>query len=236
MNPIDALRYIRKELHYEKNLEELSKRLGLSMESSHGILATLENVAQGMKTHKDFANRLKYLEQLMCESSVNKDNNAVTLSTLHSAKGLEFESVYMLDLVDGILPNLESIKAAEQKKTDSLEEERRLFYIGMTRAKKELELLTVDNLNDQDVIESQFVGEVREVLCPGCSQTGEKTVSLTTFKVEKGADIRHKAFGIGRITVVDVEGDLLEVNFRKLGLKQFSLKVCLEGKLVSSVL
>ena len=236
MNPIDALRYIRKELHYDKNLEELSKRLGFSMESFHGILATLENVAQGMKTHKDFANRLKYLEQLMCESSANKDNNAVTLSTLHSAKGLEFESVYMLDLVDGILPNLESIKAAEQKKTDSLEEERRLFYVGMTRAKKELELLTVDNLNDQDVIESQFVGEVREILCPGCSQTGEKTVSLTTFKVEKGADIRHKAFGIGRITVADVEGDLLEVNFRKLGLKQFSLKVCLEGKLVSSVL
>jgi len=236
MNPLDALRYIRNELHYEKKLEEFSERLGLSMESSRGILVTLENIAQGIKTHKDFADRLRYLEQLMCESALNKANNAVTLSTLHSAKGLEFESVYMLDLVDGILPNLESIKAAEQKKTDSLEEERRLFYVGMTRAKKELELLTVDNLNDQDVIESQFVGEVREILCPGCSQTGEKTVSLTTFKVEKGADIRHKAFGIGRIAVADVEGDLLEVNFRKLGLKQFSLKVCLEGKLVSSVL
>jgi len=236
MNPIDALRYIRKELHYEKKLEELSERLGLSMESFHGVLATLENIAQGMKTHKDFADRLRYLEQLMGESSVNKDNNAVVLSTLHSSKGLEFECVYMLDLVDGILPNLESIKAAEKKKPDSLEEERRLFYVGMTRAKKELELLTVENLNDQDVVESQFVGEVREILCPGRSPAGEKNVSLTTFKVEKGADIRHKAFGIGRITVADVESDLLEVNFRKLGLKQFSLQVCLEGKLVSSVL
>ena len=236
MNPLDALRYIRNELHYEKKLEEFSERLGLSMESSRGILVTLENIAQGIKTHKDFADRLRYLEQLMCESALNKANNAVTLSTLHSAKGLEFESVYMLDLVDGILPNLESIKAAEKKKTDSLEEERRLFYVGMTRAKKELELLTAENLNDQDVIESQFVGEVREILCPGRSQVGEKAVSLTTFKVEKGADIRHKAFGIGRITVADVEGDLLEVNFRKLGIKQFSLKVCLEGKLVSSVL
>jgi len=236
MNPIDALRYIRKELHYEKKLEELSERLGLSMESFHGVLATLENIAQGMKTHKDFADRLRYLEQLMGESSVNKDNNAVVLSTLHSSKGLEFECVYMLDLVDGILPNLESIKAAEKKKPDSLEEERRLFYVGMTRAKKELELLTVENLNDQDVVESQFVGEVREILCPGRSPAGEKNVSLTTFKVEKGADIRYKAFGIGRITVADVESDLLEVNFRKLGLKQFSLQVCLEGKLVSSVL
>jgi hypothetical protein len=92
------------------------------------------------------------------------------------------------------------------------------------------------NLNDQDVIESQFVGEVREILYPGRSDAGKNSVSLTTFKVEKGVDIRHKAFGIGRITIADVEGDLLEVNFRKLGIKQFSLKVCLEGKLVSSVL
>ena len=236
MNPLDALRYIRKELHYEKKLEEFSERLGLSMESFRSILSTLEHVAQGIKTLKDFADRLKHLEHLMRESTVDNDNNAVTLSTLHSAKGLEFDSVYMLDLVDGILPNLESIKAAEKKKPESLEEERRLFYVGMTRAKKELELLTVENLNDQDVVESQFVGEVREILCPGPYQTGEKAVNLTTFKVEKGADIRHKAFGIGRITVADAESDLLEVNFRKLGLKQFSLKVCLEGKLVSSVL
>ncbi len=236
MNPIDALRYICKELHYEKKLEEFSERLGLSMESFHGVLATLENIAQGIKTHKDFADRLRHLEQLMYESALNKDENAVTLSTLHSAKGLEFECVYMLDLVDGILPNIESIKDAEKKKPDSLEEERRLFYVGMTRAKKELELLTAENINNQDVVESQFVGEVREILCPGSSQTGEKSMSLTIFKVEKGTDIRHKAFGIGRITVADVESDLLEVNFRKLGLKQFSLKVCLEGKLVSSVL
>jgi len=236
MNPLDALRYIRHELHYEKKLEEFSERLGLSIESFRAILFTLENIAQGMKTHKDFADRLKYLEQLMCESAVKRDNNAVTLSTLHSAKGLEFECVYMFDLVDGILPNLESIKDAERKKTESIEEERRLFYVGMTRAKKELELLTVANLNDQDVIESQFVGEVREILYPERTQTGKKAVSLTTFKVEIGADIRHKAFGIGRITVADFDSDLLEVNFRKLGLKQFSLKVCLDGKLVSSVL
>ncbi|TGE35462.1 ATP-dependent helicase [Desulfosporosinus fructosivorans] len=235
MPPIDALRYIRKDLHYEKKLEEFSERLGLSMDSFHGILATLENIAQGMKTHKEFADRLRYLEQLMLESAENKDNNAVVLSTLHSAKGLEFDCVYMLDLVDGILPNLESIKAAEKKKPDSLEEERRLFYVGMTRAKKELELLTVENLNNQDVVESQFVGEIRDIVCPGRSRTG-KGVSLTTFQLEKGADIRHKAFGIGRITVADVESDLLEVKFRKLGIKQFSLKVCLEGKLVSSVL
>ena len=236
MNPLDAIRFIRSELGYEKKLEDFSERLGLSIEALRGILATLENIAQGIKTLKDFADRLKHLEQLMRESGMNHDNNAVTLSTLHSAKGLEFESVYMLDLVDGILPNLESIKAAEKKKSDSLEEERRLFYVGMTRAKKELELLTVENLNDQEVIESQFVGEVREIMCPGCFQTEEKVMSLTSFKIEKGADIRHKAFGIGRITIADVEGDLLEVNFRKLGIKQFSLKVCLEGKLVSSVL
>ncbi|MDR3601437.1 MAG: ATP-dependent helicase [Desulfosporosinus sp.] len=236
MNPLDAIHYIRKELHYEKKLEEFSARLGLSMETFQGIIATLENIAQGLKTHKDFAERLKYLEQLIRQSAMNKESNAVTLSTLHSAKGLEFECVYMLDLVDGILPNLESIKAAEKHKPDGLEEERRLFYVGMTRARKELELLTVEKLNDNDVIESRFVGEVRGILYPGLSLAGATTVNLTTFKVEKGANIKHKAFGIGQIIVANVEQDLLEVNFRKLGVKQFSLKVCLEGKLVSSVL
>ena len=106
----------------------------------------------------------------------------------------------------------------------------------MTRAKKDLTLLTIENLNDQEVTESQFVREVREILLPGTTQAENQTASLTTFKIEKGADIRHKAFGIGRITVIDVQGDLLEVNFRKLGAKRFSLKFCLEGKLLSSVL
>lgn len=247
MPPLDAIRFIRRDLHYDEKLEEISERLGHSMETILGILTTLENIADGKKTLKDFADRLKQLEVLMREAALNTSKNAVTLSTFHSAKGLEFDTVYMIDLVDGVIPNLESIRAAEKNKEDALEEERRLFYVGMTRAKRVLELLTVDNLNGQEVVESRFIGEVREILQPyretktlvasrseKSTQRDDGSAVLTTLKIEKGATIRHKAFGIGQIE--RVAGDIVEVRFRKLGVKQLSLQVCQEGKLIGAVL
>jgi DNA helicase-2/ATP-dependent DNA helicase PcrA len=61
----------------------------------------------------DFANRLTYLEEQMMSSHKNKHKNAVTISTIHSAKGLEWEQVYLIDLVEGIIPERETITSTE---------------------------------------------------------------------------------------------------------------------------
>ena len=66
----------------------MCERLGFRREYLIGILNTLEDIADGLDTLKDFAERLKYLETIMKTSKRNKNSNAITFSTLHSAKGL----------------------------------------------------------------------------------------------------------------------------------------------------
>ena len=85
--------------------------------------------------------------------------NAVTLSTFHSAKGLEFRRVFMIDLLKGIIPSEE-----DESDTAMLEEARRLFYVGMTRAKERLELLSYGQDEGKPKEDSRFLNEVRGLL------------------------------------------------------------------------
>ena len=114
-----------------------------------GILDTLEGIASQLRTMVEFANRLKELEQAVQNAKFNPPENAVTLSTFHSAKGLEFRRVFMIDLLKGIIPSEE-----DEGDVAMLEEARRLFYVGMTRAKERLELLSYGQ--DEGKVERRF--------------------------------------------------------------------------------
>ncbi len=105
------------------------------------------------ETVKGFLERLAQLPQLI-ENYRCTDENPVILSTIHSAKGLEFDSVYIVDVYDGCLPHSSREDAQEQERIDNYEEERRLFYVAITRAKNELYLFYVSEC------ESGFVNEV----------------------------------------------------------------------------
>lgn len=80
----------------------------------------------------------------------------ITVSTLHSAKGLEYERVYILNVNEGSIPYRKAVLE------EQLEEERRLFYVGMTRAKKELFLCYVEHQFDKDREMSRFLKEVKD--------------------------------------------------------------------------
>ena len=82
--------------------------------------------------------------------------NAVTLATLHSSKGLEFENVYIIDANEGIMPYKKAVLEKD------IEEERRLFYVGMTRAKTSLSVYSVKSVNDKSAQASRFVRESKE--------------------------------------------------------------------------
>ncbi|QHT62804.1 UvrD-helicase domain-containing protein [Paenibacillus lycopersici] len=166
MEPRAAIRLIRFKLGYERAIDRMCERLGFRKENLTGILNTLEDIADGLATLEDFANRLKYLEAVMKASKKNKNANAVTFSTLHSAKGLEFERVFMIDLIDGIIPSNEDMKKTEGEVSPLMEESVRLFYVGMTRAKRELTLLSYAKRDGEEATESQFVKAVRELQSP----------------------------------------------------------------------
>ncbi|MGG2198498.1 ATP-dependent helicase [Paenibacillus validus] len=241
MPPLEAIRVIRNRLGYEKAIDKMCERLGFSKEYLTGILNTLEAIADTLETMEDFAKRLKHLASLMKSSKSNKDHNAVTFSTLHSAKGLEFERVYMIDLIDGILP----ASADMEKKTGGnqalLEEAVRLFYVGMTRAKRELELLTYQKRDGEKVKESPFVADVRSIVTPDKPlPKQEASVQANTVKpavpfnpnaitsaaqLKIGLTVQHRSWGRGEI--VQLSGERMDIRFQA-EVKKLSVKACLE--------
>ncbi|RKN78253.1 ATP-dependent helicase [Paenibacillus ginsengarvi] len=167
--PLEAIRTISGKLGYEKAIDKMCERLGFRKEYLIGIVNALEEIAEGLATMEEFANRLKHLEQAMKSSRHNKGTNAVTLSTFHSAKGLEFERVYMIDLIEGIIPSNDDIKKFEGGEPANMEEAVRLFYVGMTRAKSHLELLAYRWRDGAKTKESRFMEHIRKLQAPAPS-------------------------------------------------------------------
>ncbi|WP_144463569.1 ATP-dependent helicase [Siminovitchia fortis] len=245
MPPLHAIHVIRGRLGYEKALEKMCERLGFRKEYLLGILNTLEEIAQDLKTMEEFAARLKHLEAKLKTSQFKKDENAVTFSTFHSAKGLEFEKVYMIDLVDGVIPS------ADDKKGD-MEEAVRLFYVGMTRAKKHLELISYQKKEGSKEVESQFVSDVWNIVHPskkieskGTERHGagkrENTKDSAVISpnairdrsaLRSGMTVKHRVFGTGTITSVDQE--TINIQFTKQ-VKALSVEMCLERGLLELV-
>lgn len=117
-----------------------------------GKLEILKNIAKPKKSLKDFLDRLDNLPELI-RSHSSKDKNAIILSTIHSAKGLEYDTVYLIDVIDGIFPSVELYLTSTEAEKDLYEEERRLFYVGITRAKRELYLFVFLDKNCSFVTE-----------------------------------------------------------------------------------
>ena len=104
----------------------------------------LYSLADKKDTLKTFMNKLSNLEKLINEKNTNKEKEGIILSTIHGSKGLEYDVVYIADLYDGVLPG----KAAEQDEK-LMSEEKRILYVGITRAKDELYILNMkDNHSD----------------------------------------------------------------------------------------
>lgn len=115
-----------------------------------GKVDILYALAVREETIKGFLERLSQLPQLI-ENYKCTDENPVILSTIHSAKGLEFDTVYIVDVYDGCLPHSCREDAQEQERIDTYEEERRLFYVAITRAKNELHLFYVSECGSEFV-------------------------------------------------------------------------------------
>lgn len=158
MEPLQAINFIEYDLEYEGYLKENSMKFGYTYDTLKTFLYYLKLIAGNLNNLKEFINHLKHLENL-CKNPRYHDN-AVTLSTVHSAKGLEFDRVYMIDLVDGDFPSTSSIEDVEKGKYELMEEERRLFYVGMSRARYHLSLITMANIGDKKVDPSRFLSEL----------------------------------------------------------------------------
>ena len=151
LNPHEAIAFIESELNYNKQMEFNKSRYGYSVENQKNILFILKMLSAEIKDYKELKEKLEILEKQLKEAEDNKTCKIV-LSTIHSSKGLEWDDVYMIDLINGEFP---------ANKSDT-EEERRLFYVGMTRAKQNLTIFKCNNRFEETVVPSIFINEAEK--------------------------------------------------------------------------
>jgi len=205
-----------------------------------------ENVMELHRLADEYNQRTlpEFLENiaLVSDQDTIKEGNVPTLLTLHAAKGLEFGVVFIVGLDDGILPHSRSFDEPEE-----MEEERRLFYVGITRAKDRLYILRAQRRGgrgySEDTIESRFLGDIPANLVSGGSRSGRGSTSsygknksswvlptparparIIEQQYRAGMHIKHPIWGDGIILDSRAQdGDeIVDVVFNSVGIKRLA--------------
>ena len=186
-------------------------------------LDILKMLAEKEKTIDSFMARLNELQRIIKEGGKNDDAYCI-LSTIHSSKGLEYRRVILADVVNGVLPTDPSKAKTKEERLRAQEEECRLFYVGITRAKNELIVMSVRNEESEYVrVLSKRVGKKTKKgksEKPGTTHN-KHLLDVDTSRFVAGTAIQHKTFGSGQIE--SVKGDIATITFQTTGRKQISL-------------
>ena len=156
MAPYAAIQYIRKRIGYDDFLKEYAFTHQINRSDLNEVLAEIEEAAKVFSSVEEwFAHVEEYTETLKVkEKERNRPRPGVRLMTIHASKGLEFKQVFLIAANEGRIPY-------QKAKTDKeIEEERRLFYVAMTRAKDFLKICYVKIKNGKEVTPSRFVDEL----------------------------------------------------------------------------
>lgn len=121
--------------------QDYLKKMGMNVNK----LETVKLIGSRVESPEKLLERLEELRTIIQEKVSDKDCPLI-LSTMHASKGLEYDTVYLLDVMDGILPEkvLANPRTASKEELETYEEERRLFYVGVTRAKNQLNVFTTN--------------------------------------------------------------------------------------------
>lgn len=149
LRPFDAIHFIETELGYLDYIKNNSKRLNTTMNFIRTRLDAYKAIAKPLVSGFDF---IKRIDSLLTDLSAKKfdEESKITLTTIHGSKGLEFNRVFMIDVNPQIFPGFN---------VPSIEEERRLFYVGLTRAQTQFEILHCEFISGAYNKGSQFVEE-----------------------------------------------------------------------------
>ena len=151
--PYAAINFIRKGMGYEEYLQEYALYRKIKPEELGEILDRLSESAKGMNTMKEWEEYIEDYTRKLEEQAGKQKKEGVQILTLHGAKGLEFDRVYILNVNEGSIPYRKAVLAP------AVEEERRLFYVGMTRARKFLTLCYVKKQYEKEREPSRFLKE-----------------------------------------------------------------------------
>lgn len=152
MRPFPALNFIRKSVGYDDYIKEYAAFKQLDENEFYDILDEFATMIVDIGSYGELFMFIEdYTAVLAKQAGARKDKKGVNLTTMHGSKGLEFDVVYIMDAVEGVTPYKKAKNPAE------LEEERRMFYVAMTRARHELEIFVPENKGSKKQASSRFV-------------------------------------------------------------------------------
>ncbi|MBP9813312.1 UvrD-helicase domain-containing protein [Candidatus Saccharibacteria bacterium] len=219
-------------------LESLIKRLGYLKYLDDGSIQSenrVENIKELLSVAKAYSEYglSSFLEEIALVSDLdglNESQNSVTLMTMHTAKGLEFPVVFIPGMEESLFPHSRALYDQSE-----MEEERRLCYVAMTRAKEELYLVSAYSRILYGTVQanppSRFLTDIEEMSLktsdfassynnPSISNTHKSTEPRYEILLEAGDQIRHQVFGVG--TVMEIQDDTVAVYFKGRGLKKLN--------------
>lgn len=186
----------------------------------------LKSVANKFDNNKD--GLAKFLEEVVLiteTDDLDNQNNSVTLMTMHAAKGLEFKTVFIVGLEENLFPHSRSLNSQEE-----LEEERRLCYVAMTRAKAKLYLIYARSREIYGQLQanpvSRFIKDIPQKLLQNFSQNFKNQTiyqnKIANCRFKSGDKIKHQQFGKG--LVIGFNNNLITVIFEQIGIKKLALE------------
>ncbi|WP_368487616.1 ATP-dependent helicase [Clostridium sp. BJN0013] len=182
IKPKQRIEFILDKLEYRDYLHKYCKELGSNMEEYYYVIDQFKQICEDFTSIYEFLKHIEVTEEFLHRNLQEED--AVILSTLHGVKGMEFKNVFIINCNEGSIPHSNSI-------LNNLEEERRLFYVGITRAIDNLYLCSTSTIKGRAVEVSRFIRE--------CNLTDLEGVN-SLFNPKVGDLVFHKVFGHGKIT------------------------------------
>lgn len=154
--PYASIQYIRKHIGYDEYLKEYAESRKINAEDLFSLLMEVQERAKDFSSTLEWLSYIEEYTKALGEQKNRKaeEKDGIFLMTMHGAKGLEFDTVFIIQSNEGVIPYKKAKLDAE------LEEERRMFYVAMTRAKRELIISYVKNKNGKEVSPSRFVSEL----------------------------------------------------------------------------
>lgn len=219
------------------------ERIGLS----NAKIAIMKAVAGREDSVRAFLNRMEDLKNII-QNKKNEGKCSFILSTIHGSKGLEYDNVYMIDVQDGIFPETlpRDLKKVSREEIETFEEERRLFYVGVTRAKNNLFLFRTQ---ESSIFIKQLLGKkdfmINESI-QGAGHAVKNTVKANSYVTPKaslndeayhafvyqlaeGVGIIHKKYGQGVITAMDESNVTILFGDKE---KTFNIRILYQNKLI----
>ena len=154
--PKEAVLFIRKEIGYEKYLEDFAKKKNRDFTEWWDSLEEMTSMSENYPDLESFFRFITEFNRKALEKRRSEEGKGVRFMTYHSAKGLEFDEVFLPDCIEGVIPD------GRAKKQGELEEERRSFYVALTRARKGIHIYVTKTRYSKKTVPSRFIPELLE--------------------------------------------------------------------------